>query len=436
MDFSSPSSLEEKTQQQSKDDSQPSSTRDAPHSSHYNYYLGRDAHPRHRRSRIVENVLVLQGGGSLGAFGCGVFKSLARQGKKFDIVAGTSIGAVNAAIIAGSKSGHPEKDLENFWIELAESSYDIIPDFILPQYDFATGQFAWKRISAAAINAGLFGVPKMFVPRMWSWTQFLGTSNGLSVDEGLAMTPEGWTYLYDHTPLGRTLEEYVDFDRLSPQPQSEASGQTRLILTCVDVLTSKHLVYDSHKTKIDAKHILASTAYPNYGFPWIETDREVYGWDGALMDNTPLREVIEASPRNDKHVYIVENYPRVRRRLPQNRVEVSDRARDITFSDKTTHDIETAKRMTRMIELVEHIYDVLEKHTNTSKLTREEIAHIKGDYHELVESGGAEILSVNRIVRTEMDSPYPLKNADFSLGTVTELIRQGEENANRALSLV
>src|SRR5690606_5783086 len=274
------------------------------------------------------------------------------------------------------------------------------------------------------------------VPRMWSWTQFLGTSNGLSVDEGLAMTPEGWTYLYDHTPLGRTLEEYVDFDRLSPQPQSEASGQTRLILTCVDVLTSKHLVYDSHKTKIDAKHILASTAYPNYGFPWIETDREVYGWDGALMDNTPLREVIEASPRNDKHVYIVENYPRVRRRLPQNRVEVSDRARDITFSDKTTHDIETAKRMTRMIELVEHIYDVLEKHTNTSKLTREEIAHIKGDYHELVESGGAEILSVNRIVRTEMDSPYPLKNADFSLGTVTELIRQGEENANRALSLV
>ncbi|HEX7033763.1 MAG TPA: patatin-like phospholipase family protein [Nitrososphaera sp.] len=424
-------------QQQSKADIRPScaSNKDA-HSSHYNYYLKRDCHPRHRRSRTVENVLVLQGGGSLGAFGCGVFKSLARQGKRFDIVAGTSIGAVNAAIIAGSKSGHPEKDLEDFWLELAESSYNIIPDVVLPQYDFATGWFTWKNVPAAAINAGLFGVPKMFVPRMWSWTQFFGASNGLSVDDGLAMTPPGWTFLYDHTPLGRTLEKYVDFDRLSPQRQSEGGDQTRLILTCVDVLTSKHLIYDSHETKINASHILASTAYPNYGFPWIEIDREVYGWDGALMDNTPLREVIEASPRNDKHVYIVENYPRIRERLPQNRIEVSDRARDITFSDKTSHDIQTAKRMTRMIELVEHIYDIFEKHTNMSKLTPGEIALIREDYAELVEAGGAEILSVNRIVRTEMDSPHPLKNADFSVKTVTELIQQGEENANNVLSLM
>ncbi|MEP0824218.1 MAG: patatin-like phospholipase family protein [Nitrososphaera sp.] len=436
MDLSSPSKPKEKTEQQGRDDIHNFSVKEV-HSNHYNYHLERDVHPRHRRSRIVENVLVLQGGGSLGAFGCGVYKALARQGKRFDIVAGTSIGAVNAAIIAGSRSDHPERDLEDFWMELAESSYDIIPDVILPQYDFATGQFAWRRIRAAAINAGLFGVPKMFIPRMWSWTQFFGTSNGFSVDEGLAMTPEEWTYLYDHTPLGKTLEKYVDFDKLSVQRQHpEADGQTRLILTSVDVLTSKHLVYDSYKTRIEAKHILASTAYPNYGFPWVEIEQDVFGWDGALLDNTPLREVIEASPRNDKHVYIVENYPRVRRRLPQNRVEVSDRARDITFSDKTTYDIETAKRMTRIIELVEHIYDAFEKHTNMSKLNREEIDHIKKDYHELVETGGAEILSVNRIVRTEMDSPYPLKNADFSLRAVTELIQQGEENADQVLSVI
>jgi hypothetical protein len=132
-------------------------------------------------------------------------------------------------------------------------------------------------------------------------------------------------------------------------------------------------------------------------------------------------------------VYIVENYPRIRERLPQNRIEVSDRARDITFSDKTLYDIETPKHMTRMIELVEHIYDILEKHTDKSKISQDEIACIRRDYSEIVETSEAEILSVNRIVRTEMESPHPLKNADFSLKTVSELIRQGEENAHLAL---
>jgi NTE family protein len=70
---------------------------------------------------------------------------------------------------------------------------------------------------------------------------------------------------------------------------------------------------------------------------------------------------MSASPRNDKHVCIVENYPRVRSRLPQNRIEVADRARDITFSDKTSYDIEASKKTTRTIELVEHIYDMFEK---------------------------------------------------------------------------
>src|SRR5690606_2669847 len=109
MDLSSPSKPKEKTEQQGRDDIHNFSVKEV-HSNHYNYHLERDVHPRHRRSRIVENVLVLQGGGSLGAFGCGVYKALARQGKRFDIVAGTSIGAVNAAIIAGSKSGHPRSE--------------------------------------------------------------------------------------------------------------------------------------------------------------------------------------------------------------------------------------------------------------------------------------------------------------------------------------
>ena len=85
-----------------------------------------ESHPRHKESRKTENVLVLQGGGSLGAFGCGVFKALVKNNIRIDIAAGTSIGAVNAAIIVGSKSYHPEKDLEEFWLEIAESNPMII----------------------------------------------------------------------------------------------------------------------------------------------------------------------------------------------------------------------------------------------------------------------------------------------------------------------
>src|ERR671925_776546 len=83
--------------------------------------------PAKRKSKTIENVLILQGGGSLGAFGCGVFKALTKRNIKIDIVAGTSIGGVNAAIIAGSKSERSEVALEQFWLELAENSIDLAP---------------------------------------------------------------------------------------------------------------------------------------------------------------------------------------------------------------------------------------------------------------------------------------------------------------------
>src|ERR671926_1255449 len=128
-----------------------------------------DSHPRHKESRDVENVLVLQGGGSLGALACGVFKALVKKDVRIDIVAGTSIGAVNAAIIVGSKSDHPEKDLENFWMELAESSPNIIPDIFVLDYDSKSKKYIYKKISAASTNAAIFGVPKMFTPVWLRW---------------------------------------------------------------------------------------------------------------------------------------------------------------------------------------------------------------------------------------------------------------------------
>src|SRR5215475_7636237 len=87
----------------------------------------------------MENVLVLQGGGSLGAFGCGVFKALSKRNIKIDIVAGTSIGAVNAAIIAGGKdTSSSEQLLEQFWLELSNSFVDWDHDahFFFPYSSF------------------------------------------------------------------------------------------------------------------------------------------------------------------------------------------------------------------------------------------------------------------------------------------------------------
>lgn len=123
------------------------------------------------------------------------------------------------------------------------------------------------------------------------------------------MMPHHWTYLYDHSPLGKTLEKYIDFSKLdSNQSQKKSSAyNAQLIITCVNVLTAEPMVFDSAKMRIQTKHLLASTAYPAYGFPWVEIEDETYAWDGSLLDNTPVRAVLKASPRNDKRIYIIEN---------------------------------------------------------------------------------------------------------------------------------
>ena len=372
---------------------------------------------RHRRTRISENVLVLQGGGSLGAFACGVFKTLAKRGLRFDIIAGTSIGAINGAIIAASKNDHPEKDLESFWIELAESSYKIIPDGHIHSYDHEKKRVSQKKIPAASLNAFLYGVPKMFLPR-WNWSVLLN-------DPSFFM-PGKWTYLYDNSLLSKTLGSYIDYKKLGPKKDSSVP---RFIITAVDVLTSKHLVYDSQISQIQEKHLLASSAYPLNGFPWINVGKGEYAWDGALISNTPLRQTFKASPRNDKNVYIIENYPKKRPKLPSNMLEVFDRASDILFSDKTSYDIDVSNKITEMIVLLEKMYDLLEKNQSNLNSKNEDFEKIKKSYKEIVEQAGSEILSVHNISRDVMENPYPLKNADFSPETVKALISQGEKKA-------
>ena len=409
----------------------------------------------------------MQGGGSLGAFACGVYKALLAKKVKIDIAAGTSIGAVNAAIIVGSKNDHPEKDLEDFWIEIAESNHQIIPDLYVADYDNYAKQYTTKKMSAASANAAIFGVPKIFIPRWWpritdNYQNRESTSRESGGDGDASRSaffsysyfdPRSWTYLYDHSPLEKTLDKYIDYKKLNMAGTKEKSPEVlRLIITAVDVQTAKPLIFDNTRMEIKAKHILASSGYPIYGFPWIKIDGNdesdeknnndnnntdgIYAWDGSLLSNTPVREVLNMSPRNDKNIFIVENYPRKVRRLPSNMAEVQSRAKDILFCDKNMETIRMSRLITRQIKLIKRLYNIFEtdKLLDKSKIDTNEVKEIESEYNKLIENYGAQILSVVRIVRSETESPTILQNADFSPGTVKELILQGEQKAIEKLA--
>jgi NTE family protein len=390
---------------------------------------------KHTHVKDIENVLILQGGGSLGAFACGVCKTFAKKDIKFDIIAGTSIGAINGAITAGSKNENPSKDLEDFWIEIAESSHNIIPDTFSFDYDYQHNQINYKKSSSSSLNAAFFGVPKFFVPRWFNWN--IHRSTALN---DYTMLPSHWTYIYDNTLLQKTLEKYIDFKKLSPDAKpnkinnkDDSNNTIRLIISAVDVLSAEPIIFDSYKTQIQMKHLLATIGYPQYGFPWIEVNDGVYAWDGSLLSNTPIREVMISSPSNDKNIFVIENYPKKIDRLPSNMSEVQSRAKDIMFTDKDQSLGKISRLITRHIKLIETLYDMFEEYDH-SKIDKDIIKYIEKEHKLLVEKYGAKILKITRISRENNKTPYSLQNADFSVNTIKELIMQGENKALDSLN--
>jgi NTE family protein len=395
----------------------------------------------------IENVLILQGGGSLGAFGCGVFKALANSNIKIDIIAGTSIGGLNASIIAGAKAeDHPEKALEQYWLELGESSSSSnfinspfmeglarnpatpTPTLLPPLTTTTTpttDHSAMTHISQVKsiisfYTSAIYGDSKIFMPR-WR-PEFAFTDPEY-------FTPNKWTYLYDHSPLVKTAEKYIDYNKLQPK----GKANSRLIITAVNVLTAEPLIFDSTKQQITSKHILAATGYPSYYFPWVEVEKGVYAWDGSLLSNTPLREVIDVSSVKDKQVFLVENYPKRCDTLPDNLLEVQHRARDIMFSDKTLHSVQMSKTITYYLRLINDLYKMLDSQFSSEK--KEDIdkfEKIRARYKKVSEQHGAEIKRVHYITRSE---PFPslYENADFSVDTIKASIKDGELKTNQIL---
>ncbi len=346
----------------------------------------------------LETVLVMQGGGSLGAYECGVYKTLSKHRIKFDVIAGTSIGAINAAIIAGAKENDPEKSLENFWLDMAETvTPSFLPDSIRSFY--------------SSMFAGMWGNPNAFKP-----------ISGFSNPSYFSYL---FPYLYDVTPLKKTLNKYVDFKKLKNH------DRPRLIVTCVDIQKGKSVTFDSKYVNIDLDHVLASAAFPFYGISWIKKDGR-YLWDGSLMSNTPLREVINASPKCNKKVYIVNLFPRIHNELPKNMSESWHRARDIMHTDKTGHNVRMSKTISRYLALLKEMHDIIDK-SNLDEKLKKRFEKIEPEYHKLASDRGAIIEDIVRIERNE-ESHFIFEDADFSLVTIKQLIRQGQEDAERILN--
>jgi NTE family protein len=394
---------------------------------------------------VIENVLILQGGGSLGAFGCGVFKALCQKGIKLDIVAGTSIGGVNAAIIAGSKNvKHPEQLLEEFWLELAENFVDL--DSFTPFSPYLEQLAANSRYFSSSISqqsnnesertieeyrnktiksffsSAMFGNDKMFKARWRPEYAFTDPEY---------FQPAKWTYLYDLSPLAKTLERYIDYNKLKP----DGNPNSRLIMTAVNVLTAEPLTFDSSRQQITPKHILATCGYPAYNFPWVEVEKGIYAWDGGLLSNTPLREVIDSSPVNDKKIFLVENYPKKINALPDNLAEVYHRTRDIIFCDKTLSTVAISKVITKYLRYINELYQMIEDSIDMAKVDKGELERIRRKYKKYKKDTGAEIKGVHYISRDEPVHSF-YENADFSPKAIKDSIKQGELKTTQILDKV
>jgi NTE family protein len=249
--------------------------------------------------------LVLQGGGALGSYQGGVYEELAKAGYDPTWYAGISIGAINAAILAGNAPDKRLERLQEFWA-LITSSIDW--PLWLGGGDLVrhtVNQFS----AATAISQGL---PGFFRPRFPTPLMHLPGAGGA-------------TSFYDTEPLRETLLRLVDFDRIN-------SGSVRLSLGAVNVARGNYVFFDTTERRIGPEHVMASAALPP-SFPAIEIDGE-YFWDGGIVSNTPLYHVLEHCLADDTLVFEVDLFSSVGP-LPNDVLEVEERRKDITFSSRT-----------------------------------------------------------------------------------------------------
>ena len=337
--------------------------------------------------------LLLQGGGALGAYQAGVYKGLSEARLEPDWVAGISIGAINAALIAGNPPERRVERLREFWHRVSAQ----LP--FIPHASIDSMRPMLYQMSTA--SAFLFGVPGFFTPRM--------VPPQLALEGSL-----GALSFYDTMPLKATLEELVDFALIN------RNDGVRLSLGAVDLRSGNSVYFDSKTTPIRAEHVLASGALPP-GFPPVPIDGELY-WDGGIVSNTPLWYVLDADSRMNALIFQVDVFSGAGE-LPKNLAEVQERAKDIQYASKTRFNTNRVKELEALRGSLRRVLEKL------PEALRED-----PDVKKLAAVSKPKAISLVHFINRHHPRATSFKDCEFSRATVTDLWQGGLTDVRRSIA--
>ena len=353
----------------------------------------RSEYPLATTSREL-NVLVLQGGGALGAYQAGAYEALAEAGFMPDWVAGISIGAINGAIIAGNEPSDRVARLRQFWEKVSSGLQGTIPafeEYLRPFFN-----------ETSANLAASFGVPGFFAPRFPSaYFQPKGSIEAIS--------------LYDTKPLAETLRDLVDFEYLK-------KDGPRLSVGAVDVEKGDFHYFDSRDENVtlDARHIMASGALPP-AFAPVKIGGRHY-WDGGIVSNTPIDYVVEyEGSKQDMCIFQVDVF-RAKGALPKTLGEVTEREKDIRFSSRTRFNSDHVEMMQKLTvaasRLLGKLPDTL-KNDDDAQVLREWACQSN--------------ITIAHVIRRDTGVDSGSKDYEFSRLSIEEHWATGRENVRKGL---
>jgi len=349
------------------------------------------------RSRFEQTVLLLQGGGALGSYQAGVYQALAEADLHPDWVAGISIGAVNAALIAGNPPERRVEKLREFWEAVSTPPLGV-PH--LASIDIKDDAIHRAINQTRALGIMMFGAPHFFTPRLLS-PVFWPSPNADQLS------------FYDVAPLKATLERLVDFDRLNARAMRFSVGT-------VNVKTANFVYFDSTTHRIGPEHIIASGSLPP-GFPATEIDGEYY-WDGGLVSNTPLQWVLDSRPRLDTLAFQIDLWS-AQGELPRNLGEANVRQKEIQFSSRTRAATDQYKRAQKL----RIAFASLLKDLPAELLDRPEVKMLAAEADE-------KVCNIVQLIYDAKNYEGIAKDYEFSRRTMEEHWAAGYEDVVRAIS--
>ena len=346
---------------------------------------------KHAPSLPGQVVLVMQGGGALGAYQVGVYQALHEAGIEPDWVIGTSIGAINGALIAGNTPEHRLEALHEFWGRVEQRAG--VSGF---------GGLPALATAMAHMTTMTSGLAPFFSPNPKSWF-------GPHLQVGL----EDAAY-YTTAPLRATLAELVDLDYLN-------DSETRLTVGAVHVKNGEMRYFDSRDEPLCLEHIMASGALPP-AFPAVRIDGEPY-WDGGIYSNTPIEAVLDDKPRRDSVIFTVHMW-NPEGPEPTSLWEVMGRQKDIQFASRAKSHIARQKQ----IHHLRHIIRELSKHVPEKSRNTPEVK-------ELSSWGCGSTMHVARLIAPRLDGEDQLKDIDFTPAGIDARWEAGYAEGQRVLAL-